>query len=294
MDPPHEQERNTMSTSVAKQREFSFTDADFSSLRQLVKEISGITLADSKRELVYGRLSRRLRHHGMQSFAEYRALLASDAGKAEMGEFTNAVTTNLTSFFRENHHFEYLRDEFLRPRAADPRANRRIRIWCSASSTGEEPYSIAMTVAEAIPDWERWDIRILATDLDTRCLADCEAAVYREERVKGMARDKVERHFDRSNRNGETLFRVKPALTRMVSFRQLNLMHPFPIRGPIDVIFCRNVIIYFDKETQRSLFERVAGLQRPGDLLFLGHSESLFKVSDAWSLIGKTIYRKVP
>jgi chemotaxis protein methyltransferase CheR len=274
------------------QREFAFTESDFTSLRQLVRDVTGITLADSKRELVYGRLSRRLRHLGIDTFADYRALLAGADGEHEMSEFTNAVTTNLTSFFREGHHFDYLRDHFLLPRAADPKSSRRIRIWCSAASTGEEPYSIAMTVAEAIPDWERWDIRILATDLDTRCLADCSAGLYREERVRAMPRAKVEKHFDAVTRDGEKLYHIKPALASMIAFRQLNLMHALPMRGPIDIIFCRNVIIYFDKDTQRQLFTRVSPLQKPGGLLFLGHSESLLNVSDDWSLIGKTVYRK--
>jgi chemotaxis protein methyltransferase CheR len=277
---------------AVRSREFSFTEADFNSLRQLVRETTGITLTDAKRELVYGRLSRRLRHLGLRSFAEYRGLLASTAGRREMGDFVNAVTTNLTSFFRESHHFDYLRDHFLLPRAATPGASRRIRIWCAASSTGEEPYSIAMTVAEAIPDWDRWDIRILATDLDTDVLAHGEAGVYREDRVSAMPRSRVDRHFVREEGPSGTRLRVRPELARMISFRQLNLMNPLPMRGPLDVIFCRNVIIYFDKDTQRSLFERFAPLQREGGLLFLGHSESLFKVSEAWSLIGKTVYRR--
>jgi chemotaxis protein methyltransferase CheR len=281
-----------MSAEIAKQREFVFTEADFNSIRKLVKDIAGITLAESKRELVYGRLSRRLRHYGMESFAEYRELLASADGGSEIGEFTNAVTTNLTSFFRESHHFDFLKNQFLLPRAADPNASRRIRIWCSAASTGEEPYSIAMTVAEAIPDWERWNIRILATDLDTEVLAQCEAAAYKEERVAAMPRGRVEKYFQREGSGAATRFRVKPELARMVTFRQLNLTHRLPMKGPLDVIFCRNVIIYFDKDTQRDLFARMLPLQRPGDLLFLGHSESLFKVSEGWSLIGKTIYRR--
>jgi chemotaxis protein methyltransferase CheR len=281
-----------MSAVPDKTREFIFTDADFNSLRQLVKEVSGITLADSKRELVYGRLSRRLRHLGMESFVDYRALLASEEGAAEIGEFTNAVTTNLTSFFRENHHFDYLRDHFLLPRASSASANKRIRIWCSAASTGEEPYSIAMTVADAIPDWERWDIRILATDLDTDVLAQCESGSYKEERVKGMPRARVDKYFTRTGSSADVRYQVKPDLARMITFKQLNLMHALPMKGPLDVIFCRNVIIYFDKDTQRTLFQKMTSLQRPGDLLFLGHSESLFKVSDSWSLIGKTIYRR--
>ncbi len=281
-----------MSAEPAKKREFAFTDADFNSIRKLVREVSGITLADSKRELVYGRLSRRLRHYGMESFADYRALLAGAEGESEIGEFTNAVTTNLTSFFREGHHFDYLKTHFLLPRAADPHASRRLRIWCSAASTGEEPYSIAMTVADAIPDWERWDIKILATDLDTEVLAQCEAATYKEERVSAMPRSRIEKYFRREGSGAGARLRVKPELARMITFRQLNLMHRLPMKGPLDVIFCRNVIIYFDKETQRGLFARMAPLQRPGNLLFLGHSESLFKVSDDWSLIGKTVYRR--
>jgi chemotaxis protein methyltransferase CheR len=281
-----------MTVELAKQREFAFTDADFNSIRKLVKDVSGITLAESKRELVYGRLSRRLRHLGMDSFADYRALLAGEDGASEIGEFTNAVTTNLTSFFRENHHFEFLKNQFLLPLAANPGGTRRLRIWCSAASTGEEPYSIAMTVADAIPDWERWDIKILATDLDTEVLAQCTAATYKEERVEAMPRARVEKYFTREGTGAALRYRVKPALARMITFRQLNLMHRLPMKGPLDVIFCRNVIIYFDKDTQRDLFKRFAPLQRPGDLMFLGHSESLFKVSESWSLIGKTIYRR--
>lgn len=281
-----------MSLVQSKQREFEFTDADFDSLRRTVRELAGITLADSKRELVYGRLSRRLRALGMASFADYRALLSSDAGKDEIGEFINAVTTNLTAFFRENHHFEYFRDNFLRVRAAEAAGSRRMRIWCAAASTGEEPYSIAMTIAEAIPEWERWDIRVLATDLDTNCLQQCEAGSYREERIRGMPRALLDKYFTKSGEGAALRYDVKPKLKQMITFRQLNLVQPFPMKGPLDAIFCRNVIIYFDKETQRALFERMAPLQRPNDVLFLGHSETLFKVSDEWTLVGKTVYRR--
>ena len=278
--------------SISREREFDFTQADFDSLRSLVKAQSGITLGEAKRELVYGRVSRRLRVLGFSAFADYRRMLAGPEGQAEMIEFINAVTTNLTSFFRESHHFDFLRDDYLRARAADTRASRRIRIWCSAASTGEEPYSIAMSVAEAIPDWERWDIRILATDLDTNVLQTCANGVYGEDRVRGMQKARLDRFFDVAGERSERKYRIKPELAKMISFRQLNLMHPLPMKGPIDIVFCRNVIIYFDKETQRALFSRVAPLQRPGDVLILGHSESLLQVSDAWTLMGKTIYRK--
>jgi len=279
----------------SREREFDFTQADFDSLRSLAREESGITLGEAKRELVYGRVSRRLRALGLSSFADYRRLLAGSGGQAEMIQFINAVTTNLTSFFRESHHFEFLRDQYLRARAADRHGSRRIRIWCAAASTGEEPYSIAISVAEAIPDWERWDIRILATDLDTNVLQTCRNGVYDEDRVQGMPKSRLERFFDPGGRKGGKSgksYRIKPGIASMISFRQLNLVHPLPMKGPLDVIFCRNVIIYFDKDLQRALFSRFAPLQRPGDLLFLGHSESLLRVSDAWTLMGKTIYSR--
>jgi len=265
---------------------------DFDSLRRLARELAGISLSDAKRELVYGRVSRRLRELRMASFADYRALLAGSDGRKEIGEFINAVTTNLTAFFREKHHFEYLRENFLVPRREDPGASRRIRIWCSAASTGEEAYSIAMSVAEAIPDWRRWDIRILATDLDTNVLRHAQAGCYAEDRVRELPRAMVVRYFDRTGEGSAVRFRVKPELAQMIVFRQLNLIHRLPMRGPLDVIFCRNVVIYFDKDTQRDLFARMAPLQRPGDLMFLGHSETLFKVSDAWKLVGRTVYRR--
>ncbi len=281
-----------LSTVSARQREFGFTDADFDSLRALARALAGINLTDGKRELVYGRVSRRLRQLGLTSFADYRALLAGPDGPTEIGEFINAVTTNLTAFFRENHHFDYLREHILAPRVADAQGSRRIRVWCAAASTGEEPYSIAMTIAEAVPDWQRWDIRVLATDLDTNVLQHAETGIYAEDRVRDMPRALLSKYFTRGGDGDAPRFKVKPELAQMIVFRQLNLIQPLPMSGPLDVIFCRNVIIYFDKDTQRSLFGRMAPLQRPGDVLFLGHSESLFKVSEAWKLVGRTIYRR--
>jgi len=277
---------------TARIREFEFSDEDFRSLRELVREVSGITLSEAKRELVYGRLSRRLRALGLTSFRDYRALLAGPEGKEEIGEFTNAVTTNLTSFFRENHHFEYLRDHVLAPLADGASRRRRVRLWSAGCSTGEEPYSIAMTIAETLPDWQRHDIRILATDLDTDVLRRAATGIYTEDRVRGLSQRRRQTYFTPVQEKGGTAYRFDPQLAGLISFRQLNLMHPLPMRGPLDAIFCRNVVIYFDKDTQRQLFTRMAPLQAPDALLFLGHSESLFKVSDAWDLIGKTIYRR--
>jgi len=275
-----------------KTREFAFSEEDFNALRVLVKEHTGIHLTDQKRELVYGRISRRLRALDLDNFREYRTLLSDSRGN-EIAEFCNAITTNLTSFFRESHHFDYVRDQILSPRLADPRASRKVRIWCAGCSSGEEPYSLAMTIRETIADVGRWDIRILATDLDSDVLAKGQRGLYLADRVREMAPGRLSRFFRETTHNGAVAFAVAPELSELISFKQLNLMTPFPMKGPLDAIFCRNVVIYFDKDTQRDLFGRMARLQEPGATLFLGHSESLFKVSTDYSLIGKTIYRRV-
>ncbi len=285
--------KTPVNTGREREREFEFGDEDFRSLRDLVREKTGITLSEAKRELVYGRLSRRLRILNLGSFREYRQLLAGDQGKDEIGDFINAVTTNLTSFFRENHHFDYLRDAFLAPIVAAGARGQRIRIWSAGCSSGEEPYSIAMTIAENLPDWQRMDIKILATDLDTEMVERGHNGVYREDRVAGIGAKRLANWFREVPGAGARHYKVIPELASLITFRRLNLMEPLPFKGPLDIIFCRNVIIYFDKDTQRELFQRVAPLQRPGSLLFLGHSESLFKVSESYSLIGKTIYRRV-
>ncbi|HYM42520.1 MAG TPA: protein-glutamate O-methyltransferase CheR [Steroidobacteraceae bacterium] len=271
-------------------RRLSFGEDDFAALRALVKQHTGIHLSEQKRELVYGRLSRRLRALGLESFRDYRELLERGDGE-ELVQFCNAITTNLTSFFREAHHFEYLRDELLRPLAANPRGARRLRFWSAGCSSGEEPYSLAMTIQESLPEAWRWDIKILATDLDTEVLGKGQRGVYDEERVRGLSTQRLERFFSREERVPPG-YAVNAALREMITFRELNLMHALPMKGPLNAIFCRNVVIYFDKDTQRALFARFAQLQRPGDILFLGHSESLFRVSDAYTLVGKTIYRR--
>jgi chemotaxis protein methyltransferase CheR len=277
---------------VPHEREFRFVEADFIALRDLVREVTGISLTDAKRELVYSRIARRLRILGLDSFAAYRELLRRDAG-GELVEFCNAMTTNLTAFFREGHHFENLRDRLLLPRLADAHGSRRLRFWCAGCSSGEEPYSLAMTLCEAIPDWKRWDIRILATDIDSQILATAARGAYSQDRTKGLSPARLQTFFTEHDGERGPQFQVSSELAGLVTFRQLNLMHPLPMSGPLDAVFCRNVIIYFDRETQRNLFARIAPLQRPGDLLFLGHSESLFKVTEAYALLGRTAYRRV-
>jgi chemotaxis protein methyltransferase CheR len=274
-----------------KLREFEFGDDDFQALRALVREVTGISLSEQKRELVYGRLARRLRALNLKSFREYRELLSHDDG-GELVQFCNAITTNLTAFFREPHHFEHLKKDVLGPLLQKPAAGRRLRIWSAGCSTGEEPYSIAMTVLETVPDLDRWDIRILATDLDSDVVEKARRGIYTAERVNTLSAERRERFFEPYPDAKEPSYKVRPELTRLLTVKQLNLMHPFPMKGPLDVIFCRNVVIYFDKDTQRDLVARVSRLQRPGDLLFLGHSETLFKVSTDYTLIGRTIYRR--
>ena len=278
-----------MQPSAAAEREFHLSDREFDEIRKLVREHTGISLAESKRELVYSRLVRRLRRLSLRTFEDYIALLGQGEA-AELEEFTNAITTNLTSFFREGHHFEFLTETVFPALEKRNAATRRLRVWSAGCSTGEEPYSIAIALQEAMARFRGWDVRILATDLDSHVVAHAQAGEYKAERFEKMADQRCARWFEETKAGTLT---ASPALKSLITFRQLNLMHQWPFKGPFDIIFCRNVVIYFDKETQRALFDRMAELQRNDDHLFIGHSESLFKVCDRYQLIGKTIYRKV-
>ena len=282
----------TAELAMAGLADFELTDAQFHRIRALVREHTGISLSDAKRQLVYGRLSRRLRALKLDSFGDYLELLERGVA-TELEEFTNAITTNLTSFFREPHHFEYLASDVLPQIVARDDGARRARIWCCAASTGEEPYSIAMVLRESAQALTGFDIKVLATDLDSAVLATGAAGIYAADRLKTVNGTRASRFFRKGSGANAGKFRVQDELRNLITFKQLNLMHEWPMRGPFDAIFCRNVIIYFDKDTQRELFTRIAPLQNPDALLFLGHSESLFKVSEAYDLIGKTIYRRV-
>lgn len=273
----------------SRARDFELTDSEFQQLRGLVHAHTGISLSQAKRELVYGRLVRRLRALKLEGFADYIKLIEDDPGD-ELQQFVNAVTTNLTSFYRESHHFEMLTETVIPQLVKDNAATRRIRIWSSACSTGEEPYSIAMALRDCQPAWAGYDVRVLATDLDTNCVAHARRGVYAEERVRNLPASLVRQHFEPGPQPGT--FSVAQAARSLVTFGQLNLMQPWPIRGPLDVIFCRNVVIYFDKVAQRRLFDRMADLQREGGWLFLGHSETLFKVTTRYELVGRTVYRR--
>jgi chemotaxis protein methyltransferase CheR len=273
--------------SSGRLREFAFDDQDFEAIRAQVKTLTGINLTRQKRELVYGRLAVRLRALGIRSFREYRRIVSGDSH--EQVRMCNAITTNLTAFFREPHHFEHLRDQVM-PAFRDRAGERRMRIWSAGCSSGEEAYSIAMTVLEALPDAYDWNVRILATDLDSDMMATAAKGQYAPDRVKALSEGRLRRFFTEQKDRGQSSFVVRPEVRSLVTFKQLNLMDQLPMSGPLDVVFCRNTVIYFDKDTQRDLFARIAPLQRPGDLLYLGHSESLLSVSDAYESIGRTTY----
>ncbi len=269
--------------------EFTFSDHDFQFLMSMVKERTGIVLTEHKRSMVYSRLARRLRALGLQHFREYCSLLQGKDGQDEIANFVNAMTTNLTHFFRELHHFEHLRDEVLAPLFADPPAKKRLRIWSAGCSSGAEPYSIAMTLHQALEGHQGWDGRILATDIDSNMLETGQRGIYSEEMCQKIPKDY--QRYVQSHEAGT--MQMTQDVKHLVTFKRLNLMEPWPMQGLFDVIFCRNVVIYFDKETQRTLFARMAELLKPGGWLYIGHSESLWKISDSFELTGRTIYRRL-
>lgn len=271
-------------SSSGRDREFTFTDKDFEQVRKMIYAHAGISLNPSKQDMVYSRLARRLRATGIDNFRDYLALLESN-DEAEWEAFVNSLTTNLTSFFREPHHFPLLAEHALKHKGKGT-----LELWCSAASTGEEPYSMAMTMVDAFGSFTP-PVRILATDLDTNVLAKAEAGVYPMERVEKLSPDVVKRFFLKGSGSQEGFVRVRPELRALITFRQVNLLSPeWPLRGPLDAIFCRNVMIYFDKETQLKILERFAPLLQPDGLLFAGHSESFHNASHIFRLRGKTVY----
>ena len=272
-------------------REFEFTDEDFERIRTFVSEHTGIVLTVAKKDMVYGRLSKRIRKGGFGDFSAFCD--AIDNGDEEQQDFLiNAITTNLTAFFRENHHFEYLAEQVIPELVKLKGSNRRLRIWSAGCSTGEEPYSIAITLKEALPNFSQWDVKILATDLDANVVDHGKQGIYSAERIEGLSPERTQRWFKRGRGDKSHLVKVKPELQDMISFKRLNLLHPWPMQGTFDLMFCRNVVIYFDKDTQRVLFDRYAKMLVPNAHLFIGHSESLYKVSTDFDSLGKTIYRK--
>ena len=270
------------------QREFPMTNGDFELIKDLAYKETGINLSDHKKNMIYGRLVRRLRKLELKNFSQYCDLI-NQPGSHEMVDFINSITTNLTSFFRENHHFEFLHDTVLPQLMRSNMGTKRIRIWSAGCSTGEEPYSIAMVV-KLYASLSNWDVKILATDLDSNVVAKASEGVYSVERVEGVA-EKYKR-FLLTDKNQEKV-KVKDSVRNLITFKQLNLLNDWPMNGPFDVIFCRNVVIYFDADTQRVLFSRYAEKIRSKGHLFIGHSESLHNISTQFKSLGKTIYESV-
>ncbi len=273
-----------------EEREFPLLDRDFATIAALVRQRAGIVLGERKRDLVYGRLTRRLRMLRCTSFADYCRLLEGPEGEDERRVMLNAITTNLTHFFREPHHFDHLANEALPAimRSRGP-GQRRVRIWSAGCSSGEEPYSIATSVREVLRDAAEWDVKILATDIDTEVLARAKAGRYDADRIAAIPPAIRHRYAHPAPDGG---FEMADSLKSLIVFNQLNLLDAWPMRRPFDVIFCRNVVIYFDAPTQRALMKRFARILAPDGWLYVGHSEALFRVSAHFHHLGRTVYQR--
>ncbi len=271
--------------SAMQGREFAWTNADFDRVQDLIYRRAGISLHDGKHAMVYSRLSRRLRDTGHQSFKDYLSWLEATEGD-EWQEFVNALTTNLTSFFREQHHFEIFSEHLKSKPAAQP-----WRVWCAAASTGEEPYSIVMTALEALGSRPHFSLQ--ASDIDSKVLATAANGVYKAESLKGISPAQMQAYFMRGKGSNAGMVRVKPELKQYVEFLIVNLIKDdWPFREPFDVVFCRNVMIYFDAETQRRVLERIHRVMKPGAILFVGHAENFSDSRDLFVLKGKTAYER--
>ena len=285
--PAVDNQRNVGTESAMSQTtNLQLTDREFERLRGLVRRHTAIELSDGKRQLAYSRFVRRVRELGLASFDAYCDLI-DDGDTNEIAEFTSAITTNFTRFFREDHHFE-----FLAGLVTGYSGPRQLRIWSAGCATGEEPYSSAICLLETIPDIDSWDIKILATDLDTEALRVAANGTYPGDRVYDLDPQLLKRWFLRGKGRFNKQVRVAPPVQKYVHFRKLNLIGDWPMQGPFDVIFCRNVVIYFSPESKKTLIERFAELQHPGSHLVAGHSENLAPITDRYARVGRTIYER--
>jgi chemotaxis protein methyltransferase CheR len=271
-----------MATRTVSEKEFAFVSADFEAVRKRLKNIAGINLADSKDSMVYSRLTRRIRHLKMNSFADY--LRYVDKTESEHEHFVNALTTNLTSFFREQHHFDELASHIAKHKGS-------LTIWCAASSTGEEPYSLAITVVDALGKFDV-PVKIIASDIDSNVLATASKGVYRIEQLDNMETSMKKRYFHRGKGANSGFAKVVPELRKLVEFKRINLMDShWDLPKNIDIVFCRNVMIYFDKETQMDIVAKIVEQMNPDGLYFAGHSENFGHVNSLLKPLGKTIYK---
>lgn len=271
--------------------EFGFDRSDFAFIATTLYEDAGISLPASKANLVYSRLAKRLRALGLESFRDYCELVGSEEGTDERTQMIAALTTNVTRFFREPHHFDHLRRKLVEPLAPEIKQGRRLRIWSAGCSSGQEPYSIALTLLSLLPDARAYDMRILATDINPLVLETGRKATYPAEEVVSVPADMRKSWMEPT---GTGTLRLDEAPRGLVSFRPLNLIGSWPMKGPFDAVFCRNVVIYFDEKTQMRLLTRIASLLRPGGYLYLGHSERMVGPAEAlFRLDGTTTYRKL-
>jgi len=287
-----ERERNGVTTATPAQVSAELTEAQFNKISALVKNLCGLNLHNGKKELVKARLARRLRKLGLRNFREYMSYLADDTTGGELTAMLNALTTNLTRFYREAKHFDYLRSAVLPALQRDNREKRKIRIWSAGCSSGEEAYSIAMCLCEEIPDSERSGAKVLATDLATDMLEGAREGVYVPARLKELPPRLLAKYLVPVKTESERRYRVADPVRRLVSFARLNLVDPWPMKGPFHVIFCRNVMIYFDKPTQGELVDRFWEILSPGGTLFIGHSESLAGIRHGFRYVQPTVYEK--
>ena len=270
--------------------------SEFAAIRSLVLESTGISLSDSKRELVKRRFSPRLRALGLDSFAAYIDYVKQNYA-AEATHFCNAITTNLTSFFRESHHYDFLQQVALPAWLSHARGSRKLRLWSAGCSTGQEAYCLAIAVLKLIPDAHQRDIRILATDLDEDCLARARRGAYEVREFEKLPKSLINEHFMRDQVMVKSMkreaFMANDRLKALITFNKLNLVQAWPMQGRFDVIFCRNVFIYFDKSTQEKVLRNFATYQTPGSYLCLGHSETVAGAAAlGYELIGKTTYQR--
>jgi len=269
-------------------REYAFAPRDFELVKRMIYARAGIALADNRQEMVYTRLTKRLRATGSPGFGEYLNRLDKNAEDQEWEAFVNALTTNLTAFFREEHHFPILAEHIRRRRNG-----LTMKLWCSAASTGEEAYSMAMTMVEAFGSIKP-PVRILATDIDTNVLAAARQGVYAAERLENMSSARIKRFFLKGSGRQAGFVQIKQELRDMITFRQFNLLDTnWPLHGRFEAIFCRNVMIYFDKPTQYRILQRFTPLLDQEGLLFMGHSEVFTHATDLIKLCGRTVYKKV-
>ena len=271
------------------QAEILLSDREFTRIKRRVYEVAGISLSDAKRTLVVSRLSKIVRAMELGSFDAYMDHLERGGSSRDGQNFINALTTNLTRFYREDHHFAHLRSYVGELIAGKPRGS-RLRIWSAGCSTGQEPYTIGMDLLAAFPELRRWDFKILATDIDTTVIARAAQGVYPDNEAQGLSAERL-RAFERGS---DGTLRIPDAVRELISFKPLNLIGPWPMKGPFDAIFCRNVAIYFDKPTQGEMFGRFNKLLAPNGFLYIGHSENLGAGGDGYRLVGKTIYQSKP